>query len=194
MLDQKALKEIYKQEATEYWQNQKMIDYCMKKAAYIVELEDGNYTIIDRPEIETHFCFGYGYCGMSTEDDWKGAAAMAEKARNDQDYFISENLKGLEESIKSLQDESLEIYKFVGYNGQRAETRRRSFRIVEMWHNPEYDPWAWTMPEVKKMTDQERQALIAGYEEVKKAFIKRLNTYLKRYGLSKVKSWSYLSD
>lgn len=193
-MDQKELKALYKQEATEYWQNQKMIDYCMKKAAYIVELEDGEYTIIDRPEIEKHFCFGYGYCGVSTEDDYQGAADMAHIAKTDQDYFIRENLKGLEESLASLKDEGNEVYKFVGYNGQRSNTHRRSFRITDVWNNPEHKSWAWNMPEVKKMSDQEKQALIAGYEEVKKAFIKRLNTYLKRYGLSKVRSWTYLSD
>lgn len=36
--------------------------------------------------------------------------------------------------------------------------------------------------------------LIAGYEEVKTEFIKRLNSYLKRYGMSKVETWSYLMD
>lgn len=193
-MTQKELKELYQKEATEYWKNQKMIDYCMKKAAYIVELEDGEYTIIDKPSIETSFCFGYGYCGMSTEDDWKGAANMAEKARQDQEYFIRENLKGLDESIKTLEDSSLEAYKFIGYNGQREDSFRRSFRIVEPWHNPEYEPWAWNMPEVKLMTDKERKALLEGYQEVRKAFIKRLNTYLKRYGLTKVRSWTYLSD
>lgn len=193
-MTQKELKELYQKETTEYWKNQKMIDYCMKKAAYIVELEDGEYTIIDKPSIKTSFCFGYGYCGMSTEDDWKGAANMAEKARQDQEYFIRENLKGLDESIKSLEDKSLEIYKFIGYNGQKEDSFRRSFRIVEPWHNPEYEPWAWNMPKVKRMSDQERQAVLEGYQEVKKAFIKRLNTYLKRYGLTKVRSWTYLSD
>lgn len=194
MKDQKELKAIYQKEATEYWKDQKMIDYCMKKAAYIVELEDGEYTIIDRPEIEKHFCFGYGYCGVSTEDDYQGAADMAHTARTDQDYFIRENLKGLDESIAHLKDKSLEVYKFVGYNRQEASTKRRSFRITRLCENPEYEPWAWNMPEVKKLTDQEREALLAGYEVVKQAFIKRLNTYLKRYGLSKVRSWTYLSD
>ena len=34
----------------------------------------------------------------------------------------------------------------------------------------------------------------ASDEEVKKAFIKRLNTYLKKYGLSKLHTWTYLVD
>lgn len=37
-------------------------------------------------------------------------------------------------------------------------------------------------------------ALIKGYEVVKEQFIKRLNTYLKRYGLTKLNVWTYLSD
>ena len=38
------------------------------------------------------------------------------------------------------------------------------------------------------------QAIIDGLEVVKKQFEKRLNTYLKRYGLSKLNVWTYLRD
>ena len=31
-------------------------------------------------------------------------------------------------------------------------------------------------------------------EKMRKQFEKRLNTYLKRYGLSKIDTWSFLSD
>ena len=191
---QKELKELYRQEAAAYWKDAKMIDYCMKKAAYIVELEGGKYTIIDKPSISKEFCFGYGYCGVSTEEDYQDAANMARYARTEIDYFMDYNLKGLDEALENLKDESLEVYSFVGYTGQREDTKRRSFRITELWDNPEYKPYMWQMPDLHKLTDQERQALIAGYEEVRKAFVKRLQAYLKRYGLSKVRSWAYLSD
>ena len=36
--------------------------------------------------------------------------------------------------------------------------------------------------------------MIAGYEEVREGFIKRLKTYLKRYGLSKINVNTYLRD
>ena len=193
-MTQKELKELYQKEAAAYWKDKSMTDYCVKKAAYIVELEDGKYTIIDKPTISKDFCFGYGYCGVSTEEDYQDAANMAKYARIETDYFMDYNLRGLNEAISNLKDDNLEVYSFVGYNGQDVDTKRRSFRITELWDNPEYKPFAWNVPDLKKLTDQERKALLAGYEEVKKAFVKRLNTYLKRYGLSKVRTWTYLSD
>ena len=72
-MTQKELKELYQKEAAAYWKDKSMTDYCVKKAAYIVELEDGKYTIIDKPTISKDFCFGYGYCGVSTEEDYQEA-------------------------------------------------------------------------------------------------------------------------
>jgi hypothetical protein len=46
----------------------------------------------------------------------------------------------------------------------------------------------------EQLTQDEINRIIEGFQEVKKAFTKRLNTYLKRYGLTKVHSWTYLSD
>ena len=36
--------------------------------------------------------------------------------------------------------------------------------------------------------------ILSVYEHEKAKFEKRLNTYLKKYGLSKLKTWSYLID
>ena len=71
----------------------------------------------------------------------------------------------------------------------------KSFRITRLGNNPEYAPGYWSnLRDLEMLTKEERQELVKGYEEVRKAFIKRLNTYLKRYGLSKVRTWTYLSD
>lgn len=42
--------------------------------------------------------------------------------------------------------------------------------------------------------EEDKHLIIEGLELEKASFIKRLNTYLKRYGLSKVRTWSYLVD
>ena len=44
------------------------------------------------------------------------------------------------------------------------------------------------------MSKREIDAMIDGYMEMKRIFKKRLDKYLKRYGLSKVNAWSYLRD
>ena len=192
MNDQKTLKEIYKTDMTNYWRkrngepNQKMIDYCMKKIALIIPLNDNDYYVIDKPEIEKDFCFGYGYCGVSTDEDYQDAAGMAAHAKTSTDYFIDQNMEPLDRRIKDLTDTSYKIYKREYYIKQQKDCK-----LIDLH-------WIRGYEEAPKneelLTPEEITAIIAGYEEVKKAFMKRLNSYLKRYGLTKVRSWTYLSD
>lgn len=193
MKDQKTLKEIYRKDMEGYWRkrngepDQKMIDYCTKKAAYIVELNNDSYYVIDKPSIEKDFCFGYGYCGMSTEEDYQGAAGMAAHARTSTDYFIDKNMEPINRWLEDLKDlKTWNVYKRPAYIRQSESCHLVDLRFEHEWdHYPE---------DGQELTQDEINAVIAGYEEVKKAFMKRLNSYLKRYGLSKVHSWTYLSD
>ena len=58
--EQQALKARYAALlAAEVWKDQKMVDYCVKKTARIVELSDGALICIEKPAIRTRFCFGY---------------------------------------------------------------------------------------------------------------------------------------
>lgn len=47
---------------------------------------------------------------------------------------------------------------------------------------------------IRKATKEDLEKYITGLLVVRKEFIKRLNTYLKKYGLSKLKTWTYLVD
>ena len=47
---------------------------------------------------------------------------------------------------------------------------------------------------VRIATDTERSLYLAELVRVRKAFRKRLDTYLKRYGVSKLHTWSYWAD
>ena len=179
----------------EVWQKSpKMVDYCMKKTAYIIPLDNEDIATIDKPDIETSFCFGYGYCGVSTDEDYQGAANMAAHARTNEEYFLNENLKGINEMLEALKNTSNRIFKFVHYNPSPDTSNLKEFTIIDKWTNPYKDFHYKHLRSLKECSDQERAEIIKGYEEVKEKFVKRLNTYLKRYGLSKIRSWTYLSD
>jgi hypothetical protein len=192
MKDQKTLKEIYKVDMTNYWRkrngepDQKMVDYCMKKAAYIVELNNDSYYVIDKPDIEKDFCFGYGYCGVSTEEDYQDAAGMAAHARTSTDYFIDQNMRPLNRWIEDLTDTNYKIFKRTHYIGQQENCK-----LIDLDWVRSYEAEG---KKGEQLTQDEINRIIEGFQEVKKAFTKRLNTYLKRYGLTKVHSWTYLSD
>ena len=186
----------YLEEMTDYWKNDAgMMKHFKTTTALVVELENGDLIPIDKPTIETRFCFGYGLYGVSTDEEYKDAENMRQHAETSQDYFIRENLKGINEIIDALKNNDLEVYTALHYIGQKPGTKTKDYHITKVWENPENNPAWWAnYKELEKMTDTDRQTLVAGYEEVKQAFIKRLNTYLKRYGLSKIDTWTYLVD
>lgn len=199
-MTQKELKEKYMEIIrTEVWKgSERMQDYASKEFCYAVELANDDICVLDKPRIHKDFCFGYGMYGITTEEEMDGASAMARHAETNADYFMEENLKEINERIERLEDAWMgkcEVYKYANYSGQPHGTKLKTYSIVDSWYNPENDPGRWSrLTDVEKMTTEEIDALIQGYKAVKEKFIKRLNTYLKRYGLSKVNTWTYLRD
>ena len=197
-MTQKELKAVYTEELKKAWDTDELVKHCSKSTAFVIE-HDGALYGIEKPRIETCFCFGYGINGISNSEQEQEAEAMAETARKSKKYFINQNLEHLNRWIESLK----EILGDMGKNwaegshpqymietgeryiGQKEDCRLRYYSIV--------DTFSGTRGEICNDTELIKK-LLAGYEEVRADFIKRLNTYLKRYGLSKVKTWSYLSD
>ena len=188
--------DAYMEEMTTYWKNDAgMLKHLKTTTALVVELENGDLIPIDKPRIETRFCFAYGLYGRSTEEEYNDAENMRQHAETSQEYFIKENLKGINEIIETLKNNDLEVYTALHYIGQKPGTRTKDYHITKVWENPENNPAWWAnYKELAKMTTADRERLIKAYEEAKQDFIKRLNTYLKRYGLSKLDTWTYLVD
>lgn len=182
------LRKEYRQIQDARWAgDRKMIDYCCKKAD-IVYCVRGYLAEIERPSIETSFCFGYGYCGVSTEEDMQDAARMADHARTNEDYFIAENLHGLNGYIEALGDDNYAAY-------MTGSNELVQLHFCRQWEAEQQKRWAengnYTFIE---LSEDERKEIAGYYGTEKDRFTKRLRTYLKRYGLSKVQSWTYLSD
>lgn len=189
MSSQKELKQRYAEIlSAEVWSDQSMVDYCLKKAAHIVELENGDIIIIDKPSIQKNFCFGYSDSRYDTED-LDRAERMAAHARKSVDYFMKENLSGINTTITQLNGQDSNRYEFriaIPYTGQPKDSQLKSIWPVARWEN--------RGSEFPVLEGENLRRVIEGYEVVKAAFEKRLNTYLKKYGLSKIHSWSYWQD
>lgn len=182
--DQKILRSRYMEIIREYWKTPRMVEYEEKSIGTIVDLDNDDLYVIEKPRIETSFCFGYGMYLRSDEEEERAAFSMEHKARTDSSYFITENLKPLNRWIDDLQDSKWGWGKRIKYNGQTNP----HLVSIEAYHSWE------ERPDLTVLTDDEIKRLVAGYEEVKAQFTKRLNTYLKRYGLSKLNTWTYLRD
>ena len=114
---------------------------------------------------------------------------MADHARKSVDYFMSQNLKGLDEMIDSLEGKGSPRWEWrvaIPYSGQPKDSQLKSIWCVDCYEN--------RGKEFPLLEGENLARVIEGYKALKADFVKRLERYLKRYGLSKVVSWSYWQD
>lgn len=160
-----------------------------KEISRVVEISKGYLIAIDKPHIEKDFCFGYSLSRYDTES-YDEANDMAHKAKTDTDYFMQENIKQITDVIKALNKYNLFVR--THYIGAPEDTKIKCIEFVD-------DYSLYTMSEkerakLKKLSEEDKQLIIEAYNEELKDFEKRLASYLKRYGMSKVNTWSYWQD
>ena len=179
--EQQALKARYAALlAAEVWKDQKMVDYCVKKTARIVELSDGALICIEKPAIRTRFCFGY-HANVHYTEEISTAEEAASHAAKSQEYFKTKNLKSMDAMLKALENSEAGIRP--QYTGTAESTR-----ICELVF-PE--PWEPLPPGYRRLLSEDREKLREAYRTERAVFAARLDAYLKRYGLSKVETWTY---
>ena len=186
----KAEKEMLRAEFSKVWgKDQHMIDYCTNKVSTFARLENGEIWTIDKPPIKTRFHFGYSLNHYDT-DDYDNAQRMADYAEKSVKYFIAENFKHSEFDgwIESLSDDRHTWYVQENYTRQSADCK-----LVAVNHN--YPYYITDIPKgTRLLTEKEKVAMIEALTEAKQAFEKRLNAYLKKYGLSKIETTTYWQD
>lgn len=170
--------------------NKKWVDYHDKETARCVKFENGTIYAIEKPRIETRFCFGYGFCGISTEEEENDAEGMASYAKEKPNYFLEQNLKPFDDMIKRLDEYGENVYAAP----MRDNTEKWVFfRVYRGWWDYENE-FANVKAKMFKLSPADVEQLKKAYELERKAFEKRLNSYLKKYGTSKLRTWTYLSD
>ncbi len=182
--EEKALRAEYMERImageTEHWRK-----YYEGEIGVLVRLEDGRILNIGKPRIETRFCFGEsGY-------DYDEAQAAADRAATSENYFRMQNLSKYQETIDILSRKPRTDYKY-WENVWVAEKYFNKPGIVSMHIGP---MWGRNgEKEHEKVSEEDRERLLEGYRKAYAAFEKRINTYLKRYGMSKVVTWTYWRD
>ena len=191
MRTQNELKELYKEHLELAWADSKMVDYCSKKAEIVIETEDGYLLEIEKQSIKKNFCFGYGMYLNSTPEEEEMADNNAEYARTNADYFVRENLKWYDTWIKELKENGAYVSKIGHYTGQDKNCKLQFFTSGKgSWgRTPADDPETY-----KKLSAEDTNNLLNAFNTARENMIKRLNTYLKKYGLSKLNIWTYLRD
>jgi hypothetical protein len=170
--------------------DEKMVKYCVNKtSAYLVI--DGAIVTFDKPNIQTRFCYGYG---IQIQTDYEDAGKMADYARRDFGYFIERNMDGTDAAwqMEYIQEDCHPCEPWLDPSHYTSQTDDCKLGAVRWEH---WDKRDWCERQGwRRLTDDELAAYYAVLYEEQVKFLKRLKTYLKRYGLSKVETWTYWAD
>ena len=183
-------KEMLREEFTKVWGNDsKMVDWCVKKTSAYMEI-DGHIITLDKPNIQTRFCFGYGVQGGYDYDE---AQQVRDSLSQSERYFIDYNLSHSDagELMESIEDHFWTEYWFdpSHYTTQSDDCRISAIRLHHRHDHEWCERQGWRL-----LTDDELHEYYQMCFEEQMKFCKRLKTYLKRYGLSKCDYWTYWVD
>ena len=185
MKTQQELKQQYEQELRKVYgpTREGTVQYAVSKIQRVVELSNGKLYVIEKQPIQTSFCYGYGWSGVVVDrEEMEAARDLARQARTNEDFFTAENMKCF-----SLFDRGDASYQKLGIEMPST----KSNRIVAIhWVSGPMEYYR----DIKPLSAEDEDILRQAYEEEKAVHLKKIKAYLKRYGLSKVNSWSYLVD
>lgn len=153
-----------------------MRDYFKKSIFDVIELDDGCMYAIHKSSMETRFCFSFDEvrdceCGTHTYQDANRAASNV-----GYDYFLKENLAEITDRIEHLKNDSPVYWQKNYYRGPE--------NIVNC-------SWIKDNEVVREMTDAEKDLVIKALEKQIENKKKRCATYWKKYGKSKLHTWTY---
>lgn len=161
-------------------------------------LPGGEIIVIGREEIKTEFCFGYSSCGQGPTSE--EAHKALDDARSNPEYFMAENLERLDCILDKLNNpgngECRHLWIANWYTGGKnrwnlefSDTPTDKPEWLDSREKALYDEGM-----MRPVTSDERGLLIEFYKLTREAREKRCRTYLKRYGLTKLRCWTYWMD
>jgi hypothetical protein len=174
-----------------------MLDYYKSKFSSAIRLSNGGILAFEKPRIKTSFCFGY-HTGDS--EGYKNANEMADYASKNEEYFLSKNLEDFDNDI-----ECIETGKRDGFQTVHLCIHREAYgdTVLNVWTYNVFDWFSFEKnkeygdtygAEYQEVNDTDKAAILDGLKHERAKFEKRLKTYLKRYGTSKLRTWSYWAD
>jgi len=159
-------------------------NYHNKRTEVVVKLSTGEYVPLERLSIRTQFWYGEGIY-RSMED----ALSLAEQVMNNERTFINSNLAQIDRLIKRtmkyLHIVNAGVYVHPYYS--RGSEKVLSYTEYNDWEDKYYYG-------DRKLSDDDAMLIVKGLWYQRRLFQKRIKTYLKRYGLSKVTANTFWAD
>lgn len=149
----------------------------------LIRLSNGKIVEIEKPKIQTNFCFGYGWIDPNGEEE-SAADNMSEYAKKSWEYFIEKNLEQVDKLIKQANNPHYKVYLWSsGTENIYSVSCMDEYRMINLYKN-----------RGEELTEEDKTTYINALKDCKSRFEKRLQQYLKRYGMSKVRTWTYVID
>ena len=183
MKTNEELLQMYAAEIYKVFGAQDMVDYCVKKVPSIIEMPEGGLFVFEKPKIKTHFCFG-----EDGGESYNQACNMAYNVARTERYFMNANLRDIDAKIADLKG------RYAG-GGEYIRAKYKVYDKSDLIWGYLIAPRSWR-EQVRDylsdpLTDADTKALIALFKSERAKFEKRLKAYWKRYGASKLKTWTY---
>lgn len=165
--------------------------YNAKDVAGYMVTADGKTITINKPRIQTSFWFGEnGY-------DFQEKVELASKASRDKEYFKQKNIENSKLTIKQAHVEAALDGQGKFFLFHNFSSGCKHFSYVHYFTNAQMlDDYSKRTIDTaeREMTRAELEAYKELIDAALKRFERRLNTYLKRYGLSKCSYDTYWVD
>lgn len=193
-------------EYAKIWDTPDMVDYCTNKVAACAVLPSGELIPIEKRKIETRFCFGEsGY-------DYEEAIGAATLARTSKEYFKRENMKHFGEILQDIENHLHLAGNYLmaiaaPYDNTDCKIRYICFEKIskildDLGGSAHLDSLklgqtiteAGSGRKYRILTDEEAKIILDACKKAASAHEKKVDAYLKRYGLSKVRAWTYWRD
>lgn len=161
----------------EYAATENSSNYQVKNSIGAIKIDD-KFILLEKPSIETRFCFhdeGVGY--EHYKEVHKNNDAFSE-------YFLYENRREYENYIDCLKSGKKV---FISHTYAEGIPLCNFYTREYEWQS-KYREWD------TEATPEQVEDILNALEWALSLFEKRLQTYLKRYGVSKLNTWTYWAD
>ncbi len=173
--------EDLRKEYEKVWTNEKgideeMINYCINKISLYLKTEDGFFYILEKKKINTKFFISEG-----DNRSIKEALTICNEIKTKEDFFIEDNLSNINYLINTIKNNKNNLF---------FATIYKNSKIVAIT-TTKYDV---LNKENRKLSPDEEIEVLKICEKYKEMQTKKINSYLKRFGLSKIKANTYWGD
>ena len=162
--------------------------YYLDHTAEALKVDEKHFITFDKQDIEKSFCFGWSAMYGPTCEEATDMCHNFGEAE-----FKAENLKLFDQEYKrtleAVEDEQITLGQ--NYTRGTSEEFRAEIMFIKKRGAKDYDgDITLSVEDSTKLREAYKQKV----QDLRNEFEKRLDSYLKKYGLSKIRRWTYCAD